>query len=269
MLNWLTPIDYGPQQSDYIKRRQGGTGQWLLDSKEFQAWLETTQKTLFCPGIPGAGKTILTSVVIDDLVSRHQSNLKIGIAYIYCNFRRRDEQKAEDLLASLLKQLSQKRSSLPESVKALYSHHENNRTWPTFDEISKSLLLVTALYSRTFIIVDALDECQASDGRRTKFLTELFDIQAKCGANIFATSRFILEIERKFAESAILEIRAANEDVRVYIHNHISHLPAFVLRSPHLQEEIKNEIVSAADGMYVTYYIEDEVAFTNIRLGSF
>jgi hypothetical protein len=36
ILNWLTPIDYATQQSDFIGRRQEGTGQWLLDSAKFQ-----------------------------------------------------------------------------------------------------------------------------------------------------------------------------------------------------------------------------------------
>jgi hypothetical protein len=35
ILDWLTPINYDPQQSDYLKRRQPGTGQWLLDSAEY------------------------------------------------------------------------------------------------------------------------------------------------------------------------------------------------------------------------------------------
>jgi len=67
VLDWLTPINYGPQQSDFINRQQPGTGQWLLDSEEFQTWLNTDKKTLFCPGIPGAGKTTLTSIVVDYL----------------------------------------------------------------------------------------------------------------------------------------------------------------------------------------------------------
>jgi hypothetical protein len=37
LLNWLTPVDYAPQQADFIRRRQLGTGQWLLDSPEYQA----------------------------------------------------------------------------------------------------------------------------------------------------------------------------------------------------------------------------------------
>jgi hypothetical protein len=47
ILNWLTPIDYAPQQSDFIARRQEGTGQWLLNSDKFQEWLTHSRQTLF------------------------------------------------------------------------------------------------------------------------------------------------------------------------------------------------------------------------------
>lgn len=32
ILDWLAPVNYGSQQSDFIRRRQEGTGTWLLDS---------------------------------------------------------------------------------------------------------------------------------------------------------------------------------------------------------------------------------------------
>jgi hypothetical protein len=47
------------------------------------------------------------------------------------------------------------------------------------------------MYSRVFIIVDALDECQLSEGCRTTFLTEIFNLQAKSRANIFEDYREI------------------------------------------------------------------------------
>jgi hypothetical protein len=70
VLDWITPIDCAPQQNDFLARRQEGTGQWLLDLSEFQTWLETDKQTLFCPDIPGVGKTILTSTVVEELITR-------------------------------------------------------------------------------------------------------------------------------------------------------------------------------------------------------
>ncbi|KAF2182154.1 hypothetical protein K469DRAFT_752251 [Zopfia rhizophila CBS 207.26] len=250
ILDWLTPIDYAPQQSDFINRRQAGTGLWLLESTDFQEWMKTG-KTLFCPGIPGAGKTILTSVVVDELNTRFQNDKSVGVAYLYCNFRRQDEQKAEDLLASLLKQLTQGQSSLPDCVKSLHHSHKAKRTRPSFNEISRTLQSVTTMYSRVFIIVDALDECQVSNGCWMRFLSEIFNLQAECQASLFATSRFIPEINEKFKESMSLEIRASNHDVQRYLDGHMSQLPGCVLRSSELQDKIKTEIIKAVDGIFL------------------
>jgi Cdc6-like AAA superfamily ATPase len=248
ILDWLTPTDYGTQQSDFITRRQQGTGQWLLDSDKFQKWSKESKQTLFCLGIPGAGKTMITSIVVEHLQAKFRNDPSIGIAYLYCNFRRQQEQNAADLLASLLKQLIQ-RQPLPENVTGLYKRHNDERTRPSFDEISKVLHSVVADYSKTFIIIDALDECQVS-----RLLSEIFNLQAKTNASLFATSRFIPEIMKKFDGSISLEIRASNEDVQRYLDGHMSQLPSCVQRSHDLQEEIKTEIIKTIDGMYVPFH---------------
>jgi hypothetical protein len=257
ILDWLTPINFLSQQHDFITRRQEGTGQWLLDSEQFQMWLNTNKQTLFCPGIPGAGKTILTSIVVEELTKRFSNDPTIGIAYIYCNFRRQEEQKIDDLLASLLKQLAESQPSQPGTVKELYDRHKANRTRPSLAEISRALQSIVAAYSRVFLIVDALDECQVSNGSRQRFLLSLFDLQEKCGANLFATSRPVSNIEREFERNSTLEIRASEKDVRRYLDSHMFRLPGFVVRSLELQEEIKTAIVKAVDGMYViNIYLE-------------
>jgi hypothetical protein len=194
---------------------------------------------------------MLTSIVVEELLTRFYDDKSIGIAYLYCNFRRQEEQKIGDLLASLLKQLAESQQSLPGTVKELHDRHKTKQTRPSLDEISRSLQVVTTLYSRVFIIVDALDECQISDGCRQRFLSSLFSLQAKCGANLFATSRLISSIEKEFQGNSKLEIRASEEDVRKYLNGHLYRLPGFVARSPELQEEIKTDIVKAVDGMYV------------------
>ncbi|KAI1453073.1 ankyrin repeat-containing domain protein [Annulohypoxylon moriforme] len=251
ILDWLTPIDYAPQQRDLINRRQAGSGQWLLDSQEYQTWLRTAKRTLFCPGIPGAGKTILTSIIVDDLNTRFHRNQDIGIAYIYCNFQRQDEQRTDSLLASLLKQLCQGRPCLPDNVKALYNHHKDKQRRPSIEEISSILESMMATYSRVFIVIDALDEYEGLDSCRTRFLAEIADLQTKTRSNTFATSRFIPEIVEQFKGSISLEICASREDVRQYVDSHIYRLPAFVRRNHELQEEIKNGIVQSVDGMFL------------------
>lgn len=249
ILNWLTPVDYSLQQKDFFGRRLAGTGQWLLDSEEYRTWLNTDKQTLFCPGIPGAGKTILTSIVISNLIATFGNDENVGIAYIYCNFQQRNVQTAEDLLRSLLKQLAQGLPSLAECVKQLYRRHGPKQMPPAFDDFSKALQSVTALYSRVFIVIDALDECQADGGCRSTFLSEIFNLQSKTRANLFATSRYIPDIEEKFIGCLKHEIIASDDDVRRYVDNHMSQLPKFILRLPELQENIRTKVTSAVQGM--------------------
>jgi hypothetical protein len=117
ILNWLSPLDFTTQQIEFLERSQSGDGEWFLQSAEYRAWLEKDGQVLFCPGIPKAGKTVLTAIVIDKLMKMFPNRQTTGIAYIYCNSHLRD---TNDLIASLLKQLSQSRSSLTKDVKDIY-----------------------------------------------------------------------------------------------------------------------------------------------------
>jgi len=81
ILDWLSNIDYVPQQNDYVSRRELGTGERLLRSPEFVAWLEADKQTLFCPDTPGARKSIHASVLVDHLVDLFYGEPKIGVAY--------------------------------------------------------------------------------------------------------------------------------------------------------------------------------------------
>lgn len=188
--------------------------------------------------------------MVDYLYSKRQIDPSISIAYIYCNFRRKDEQKIDALLASLLKQLAESQPSLPSTVKDLYDRHKTKRTQPSLEEISRSLQAVTML-CQVFIVVDALDECQISDGCRQRFLSSLFDLQKKCGANFFATSRPISSIQKEFEGNPMLDIRASEEDVRRYLDSHMFQFLGFVARNLELQEEIRSDIIKAVDGMFL------------------
>ena len=191
--------------------------------------------------------------MVDYLYTRFQKDPSIGIAYIYCNLGKKDEQKAEDLLASLLKQLAQGQSSLPETVKSLYNEHAEKRTRPSLDELSNALQSVATIYSRVFIIIDALDECQVSDKCRSRFLSAIFNLQDKARAKLFATSRPILDIEKEFKGCLSLEILASDGDIQRYLDGNMSQLPRFISSRPKLQEEIKVGISTAVKGMYVPH----------------
>jgi Cdc6-like AAA superfamily ATPase len=250
-------VDYALQQSDFIARRQEGTGEWLIKSDEFQQWLKQNGQTLFCPGIPGAGKTIITSVIIQHLCNMFRHDSTIGIAYLYCNFRQQNEQHVIDLILNLLKQLIQRQPTMPQSVRKLYYEHKRERTRPSINEVLTVLHSITSTYSRIFFIVDALDECSGKS--RKKFLSEIFNLQTIARANLFVTSRFLQEVEKEFKESITLQIRANDVDVGNYLDEQLRNFRSLVSKSFPLQEEIKTRITKAADGMYAKLHHDGHV----------
>jgi Cdc6-like AAA superfamily ATPase len=248
ILEWFSPTNYPTQQSDIMSRRQQGTGQWFLDAPEFARWLGVPKGTLFCPGIPGAGKTVVAAIAIDYLLKSAQSS-SVGVAYVYCNYKAHEEQGASSMLAALIKQLVRARPSIMESVEQLHKQHIDRGTKPSLEEILGALRRVIMQYTTVYVVVDALDECGNSDGTRHQFLTKLQELQATQDVRLLTTSRFIPEIEDAFKEAVRLEVRADNNDVRRFVAGQMYRLPKCIQRDPVLQEMVVDKIVQAVDGM--------------------
>ncbi|OBT85043.1 hypothetical protein VE02_07148 [Pseudogymnoascus sp. 03VT05] len=248
--DWLSSTDFPAQQSDFIGRRQEGTGQWFTVSREFTNWLQGTKQDLFCPGIPGAGKTMIAAIAVDHIWKAFQGD-NVGVAYIYCNYKRQETQTTTDLLAAILKQLVQERPLYGESVSTLYRLHTDRRTRPSLDEICTALDSVLNNYSKAYIVIDALDECSDGDGTRSELLTILRRLQAKTDTRLMVTSRFVSRIEQSFEGSLMLEIRASEADVKRYVTGQLHRLPMCIQRDPELQGETQDGIVLAVDGMFL------------------
>ncbi|KAK6519154.1 hypothetical protein TWF281_003843 [Arthrobotrys megalospora] len=192
ILDWLTTTDYGPIQSDTLRKIQAGAGEWFLESEQFQEWHQNDMRILFCQDWRlGNDDTlkIMTAAVIDRLLTSYKNNNRVGIAYLYLGCESLDKRKVEDLFASLLKQLTQGLSSVPDCVKDLYEYNRKSGTQPKLEEYSQTLLLVVGAYSKVFIIVNALEECGPRYRPRPRFLTEISDFQSKSCANLFVTCK--------------------------------------------------------------------------------
>ena len=158
----------------------------------------------------------------------------------------------------MLKQLSEQRQVLPDCLEALFTRHSKKHTRPSPDEISRNLQSVVAMYSKVFIIVDALDECQEKDNSRKRLLTQIFHLQTSSEVRFFTTSRHIPNISNNFPEDTRLEVRATEQDLRKYLEGRVSLLPSCVQRNPQLIEEVNVAILQAVDGMYVANHMFGE-----------
>ncbi|KAM0261986.1 hypothetical protein ACHAQJ_001992 [Trichoderma viride] len=265
IVEWLTPVNYDAQHHEHLSQRSPGSGEWFLKAPNFQKFLSGNEKTLLCQGNPGAGKTILTSVVIDHLQHWRPdndalSNERVGIAFIYFDFIRKESQRTIDIIASLVKQLAQDQPSLSATIKELYGRYRNipassrsDKDIPEFSKVLKNL--ISEKPQKTLIVIDALDECQVTDA----LLAEIFAILEDTEAKLFATSRPNENVKKRFRNGLLLHISAAGEDVKSYIQGR---LPEFKVLSDEnenlsrkhktrLREEIVEKISSAIDGIFL------------------
>ncbi|PHH75993.1 hypothetical protein CDD80_1894 [Ophiocordyceps camponoti-rufipedis] len=260
VLDWLSPNSHSTQHNDTFGRRQPGTCRWFIETPEYQNWARGQCQTLFCPGIPGGGKTILTSIVIDDLTSRFHDDSDTGVAYLYCNFKSHDDQKAFHLLASLLRHLVQKQPSLPASVQSLYDNGKRGR-----DDVSRVLKSVAAAYARVYVAVDGLDEL--SRDCRLELLPQLFQLRDECGISLFATARPLTDITDQFCACPWVHIEADKNDMRLYLEANTLLLD-MLIKKPDLRCEVIDTIVKAADGMFLLARLHLDTIKGQLRIRS-
>ena len=188
-----------------------------------------------------------SSKVVDHLQQEyHHQN--VAVLCIYCSYSARHTH--QDLLASLLKQLAQKRPVISEAINKLYDSHSRKGTPVTFSEIMQELKSELQTYNRVYIVIDALDECP----RKTRE-TLLQNLQSLLGTpgtvNLMITARpntIIKEVQK----TQHLEIRADDADVRRYVQgriNHSSDLQELVKPDSELEAMVIETLTSKANGM--------------------
>lgn len=111
IIKWLSPSDiYEPDffEADFEKanrKRHPGTCEWINKKQLFMDWERIDKGTLVIYGIPGAGKTILSSYLVQRLVHDIEpGSQKLGLYFYFDN---KDEHKRSPVAAirSLVYQL--------------------------------------------------------------------------------------------------------------------------------------------------------------------
>ena len=251
IISWICPISFHNKQIDVLSKRQPGTGQWLLQSSQFLNWTSTSDAKLWCSGIPGAGKTLLASIIIEHIQQNCQSTGD-ALAYIYCEYSLQKEQTVINLVSSIIQQLVERLPVLPSSVINLHERHKQQGSCPALTEWTTLLEECLPLFSTISIVVDALDECTEEDNAREK----LISVIQQLGPNvrILCTSRPLMSFEGSFGKFTRLEVQANDHDVQLFLRQRIeqeARLRTHTQSKPSLVDLITNTIVAEVKGMYV------------------
>ena len=243
--NWLSPIDFRYRHREILKGAQAGTRQWLFEDKKFRSWVDADRGTLWCPGIPGAGKTVTSSIIIDHLQSEYK-NENIAVTCLFCNYRDRAAQSAEIFMANLMKQIVQQKRTISTEITARYNERDKGPL--TFAESATYLSQEISHFSKVFVVIDALDETSEHEDIRRLVLSELQNLPV----NLLVTSRYEKSIEQRLEKAERLEVWATAADVQTYVKARIpsEHLLArHIQADPTLEETIVDKIVEKSQGM--------------------
>ncbi|PPQ84105.1 hypothetical protein CVT25_003471 [Psilocybe cyanescens] len=217
--DWLTPINFRTIHRDTLSKRTLGTGTWLINSPEFQEWHSKDDGLLVITGIPGAGKTVLSSIVIEYLENLHSKENHNAVVFMYC--RHDDTYSVTDFLASLVKQLVEEHHDKPpifEAVNDIHDDHKKKETYPSEVELLELLQQLFTSLKKVFIILDAFDE--ASYNVRAHLLAKLLSLQAV----ILITSRLLeLGLSKTLPPDAVhiyIEAQTQN-DIQLFVRNEV------------------------------------------------
>lgn len=196
------------------------------------------------------------SAVIDYIERRFYKD-DVGIAFLYCNYKERNEQTAQALIGSLAQQLVQRYPDVPSGLKVLYDEHSRNRQTPTPPTVPECLQLLKSQLvccQTTFLVVDALDECDDQTSR--ELCAQLRNLPKS--THLLITSRPNPELAVQIRPSTQLEIRASNKDIEMYLQDRIENteprLNQLTQEDPELRPLVVKTILDKAQGMYVTSY---------------
>ncbi|KAL8949471.1 MAG: hypothetical protein Q9222_004419 [Ikaeria aurantiellina] len=255
ILKGLSSLDFHNRQRAVFDLHYEGTGQWLLDTKEFHTWSEQKgTSTLWCPGIPGAGKTVMTSTVVNHLGETNQ-NSNVAVTYIYCDYKDPETQSQAGIIASITRQLAERVNPLPSEVKEFHEKKNQRRRNPTDDERIVLLKSLCLNFEKTFVCIDALDVCPEIN--RESLVSLLQRIAPS--VRLFITSRLYIDLQSKFSDIFRVNIVANPSDIKAYLRSVIEtnrRLSLFTTKDPKLKNDIIDAVNQNADGMFLLAYLQ-------------
>lgn len=254
-LSWLSSVDPAQKHRAFARDRQDGTGMWLFDLPEMIHWLKSPNAGLWIYGIPGAGKTTLSTLVVDEILNRKRSKT-IGTAYFYVRYDDKDSHNPSNVLGSLICQLACQNSDALEEFMDLHAQHHD---WgssvppPPEDELLEKLRYLSRHFSDTFVMIDGLDECgSALDRDRTHLIdkvAKLNDVKAgSIRTLIFSREEYDIKEMLTSQKFEAVSVAATSADLTLFANAWLGELN---IRSERLRIEIVDTLVAEANGMSV------------------
>ncbi|KAF8886899.1 hypothetical protein BD779DRAFT_1409009, partial [Infundibulicybe gibba] len=259
LIKWLSPLDFSEKHKAISEKRTRDTGEWFLQHPKFLAWRrgDPEHKTLWCPGNPGVGKSVIASLVIDEL----GRDIPENTALVFIYFEYKTKYTLSQLAEAILKQLAQRRIT-QSGLESLQEHRAGIH--PTSGELFNMLKIEVGTYDRVLIVIDALDEA-------IRIWAPLIEsLQALPTVGLLATSRNTGDIELGLQPCQRLDIVANEGDMKRYIEGRLESSAKLKQLlggcSEDAHEKIATGIMAKADGMFLLAQLHMNSLKTKLRV---
>ncbi|KAG6819025.1 hypothetical protein H0H93_016239 [Arthromyces matolae] len=278
---WLNAADYEYDFRTAKGLRYEGTCEWIRERQPYVDWASwTSTPLLFIQGIPGSGKTVLSSWIIDDLrTSRNQELL------LYHYFKDTDDNRRTllSVIRSFIDQLldylrdnqnpllTRFESDLQKESLTRSGHTSYPDLWslfsPTVAALATSILQQSQRSHVITFVMDAMDECESP----APLIVDLLDLAQTHEGQIR-----VLVTGRKSAwdvikQSTAASLSSANEleittedvdtDIQAFVEHTIHNVPR-MSDHPRLRARLIDEIGRATNhrGMFLwAFFMCEEV----------
>ncbi|CZR56744.1 uncharacterized protein PAC_06633 [Phialocephala subalpina] len=246
---WIQATDPTSLHHRACKQYEAGTGNWMLRSSEWTDWLQGKSRCVWIYGIPGAGKTILASHLIESLKEhcKVSSAKQCAVVYYYCYFGH-NQDEAASFLRWMVDRLCRQADHVPTYLYELYQHGGE----PSLAELLRALEAILANFENVYIVVDAIDESMPRDDL-LKVLRDLVTDSRFGKIQLLATSRQYIDIENVMeliSEPVSMLNPLLDEDIKLYVRSQLDSNPTFKHWAPHLVEEVLEALATKAKGMF-------------------
>ncbi|MCJ1403803.1 hypothetical protein MMC11_007026 [Xylographa trunciseda] len=250
--HWLSAPDPNSNHHSACKKQQESTGAWFVEGDQYAAWKAEPQSFLWLHGIPGCGKTVLCSTIIQSIISHCQSDSALAVCFYYFDFNDIEKQKPENLVRSLIGQLPLQSGNSFASLDALYTKCQDGKQRPSVDNLASTLQQMLGGFRKMFIIIDALDECQE--------WAELIEIVESIvgwkleNLHLLVTSRrerdFMDAFEPLVTGQIAIQNETVNVDIQTHIRDRLRNDTKLSKWSAELKMEIESTLMDGARGMF-------------------
>ena len=165
-------------------------------------------------------------------------------------------QVPELMVRSLISQLSQQHSEVPTALETLFTSCENGQRQPSVEALLDVLQQMIQEFSQSYIILDALDECNSRAELMDTILETIVGWRLE-NLHILVTSRKDRDIESSLQSfvnrpnTVCLQSESMDEDIITYIRQRLSNDSRFRVWPDDIRQDIENALVRGAQGMCV------------------